>query len=76
MYIITEKLLALTSDRKWVKQCLRLNLAQPEDIRMTGTVKVAKTYANVLSKRDREPELYDAIKEVAPEWWGDETQIT
>ena len=30
----------------------------------------------MLNKREKEPELYDAIKELAPEWWGDETQIT
>ena len=28
-----------------------------------------------LWQREKEPELYDAIKEVAPEWWGDETRI-
>ena len=31
--------------------------------------------SNVL-KRDKEPVLYDAIKEIAPEWWGEETRIT
>ncbi len=29
-----------------------------------------------MNKREKEPELYDAIKEVAPEWWGDDIQIT
>ena len=43
---------------------------------MTGRPKVAKIYSNVLNQRDKEPELYDAIKESAPEWWGDDTQIT
>ena len=33
-------------------------------------------YSNVLSKREKEPELYEAIREIAPEWWGDDTQIT
>ena len=27
-------------------------------------------------KREKEPELYDAIKEIAPEWWDEDTQIT
>ena len=71
-----EKLLELMSKRKWVKHCLRLDVAQPEDINMSGSIKAAKIYSNVLKKREKEPELYDAIKEVAPEWWGDETQIT
>ena len=26
-------------------------------------------------KREKEPELYDAIKAVAPEWWDDETRM-
>ncbi len=40
------------------------------------TLKVIKVYSNVLNKRETEPELHDAIKEVAPEWWGEDTQIT
>ena len=43
---------------------------------MTGKVKVAKIYSNVLNNRDKEPELYDAIRDVAPEWWGDDMQET
>ena len=66
----------LLAKRKWKKQCLRTNVAQPEDIVSYGTVKVAKIQSNVLNKRDKEPELYDAIQEIAPEWWGDDTQIT
>ena len=41
----------LMSKRKWKKQCLRANVAQPEDIVTYGTVKVAKIYSNVLNKR-------------------------
>ncbi len=40
------------------------------------TVKVAKIYANVLNQRVEEPALNDVIKEVALEWWDEETQIT
>jgi len=71
-----EKVEELMANRKWRKHCLRVNVAQPEDIAMTGSIKVAKIYSNLLNKREKEPELYDAIKEVAPEWWGDDTQIT
>ena len=66
----------LLAKRKWEKRCLRSNVAQPEDVVQCGSVKVAKIYSNVLNKRKKEPELYDAIKEIAPEWWGDDTQIT
>ncbi len=29
-----------------------------------------------MNKREKEPELDDAIKEVVPGWWGDDIQIT
>ncbi len=58
------------------RQCLRANIARLEDIEVYGTVKVAKIYSNILNKRDQEPELYDDIMEVAPEWWGADTQKT
>ena len=61
-----DKVLDLLSQRKWQKHCLRTNVAQPEDIRIAGSVKVAKIYSNVLNKREKEPELYDAIKDVTP----------
>ncbi len=35
-YIIMDKLLDLESKRKWQRRCLRVNAAQPEDLRMTG----------------------------------------
>ncbi len=64
-----DNLLELMSKRKWQKHCLRVNVAQPEGIRIKGSVKVAKIYSNVLSNREKETELYDAIRDVAPEWW-------
>ena len=70
-----ERVEELMSKRKWVKHCLRTNCAAPEDFVMTGKIKVAKIYSNLLWQREKEPELYDAIKEVAPEWWDDETRI-
>ena len=65
----------LLSKRKWRKDCLRVNVAQPEHIRMCGTVKVAMVKSNLIRNRDKEPLLYDAIKDIAPEWWDEETQI-
>jgi len=71
-----DELEELMSKRKWKKQCLRVNVAQPEDVVQVGKVKIARIYSNVLNDRKKEPELYDAIKAVAPEWWGADTQIT
>ena len=48
-----DKVLDLLSQRKWQKHCLRTNAAQPEDIRIMGSVKVAKIYSNVLNKREK-----------------------
>ena len=63
-----DKVLDLLSKHKWRKLCLRTNVAQPEDIVMSGSIKAAKIYSNVLNKREKEPELYDATKAIAPEW--------
>ena len=37
-----DKVEQLMANRKWVKHCLRTNCAAPEDIQLTGKVKVAK----------------------------------
>ena len=42
---------------------------------MTGKIKVAKISSNLLWQREKEPELYDAIQAIAPEWWGEDTRI-
>ena len=76
LYMVMDKVLELMSKRKWQKHCLRVNVAQPEDIKITGSVKVAKIYSNVLNNREKEPELNDAIRDVSPEWCGDDIQIT
>ena len=56
-----ERVEELMAKRKWVKRCLRTNCAAPEDCVMTGKIKVAKIYSNLLWQREKEPELYDAI---------------
>ncbi len=66
----------LMSERKWEKRCLKANMTQPEDIITNGTAKVTKIYTNILNKRVEERAFYDAIKEMAPERWDEETQIT
>ena len=52
LYIVMDKVLELMSKRKWQKHCLRVNVAQPEDIKITGSVKVAKIYSKVLNNRE------------------------
>ena len=43
----------LMAKRKWVKHCLRTNCDAPEDIQLTGKVKVAKIYSNLVYKREK-----------------------
>ena len=43
-----ERVEELMAKRKWVKHCLRTNCAAPEDCVMTGKIKVAKIYSNLL----------------------------
>ena len=61
--------------RKWCNTCLRANIAAPDTIQQRGMLKVAHLRSNVV-KRDKEPALYEAIKDIAPEWWDDETRVT
>ena len=65
----------LLRKRKWCNTCLRANIAEADAIKQCGQLKVASLRSNVV-RADKEPELYEAIKSIAPEWWGDETRIT
>ena len=71
-----ENLEELMSKRKWIKHSLRTDVDQPNEIHQSGKVEVAKIYSNVVRSKEKEPTLYDAIKEIAPEWWDEETLIT
>jgi hypothetical protein len=77
LYIIynMDKVEGLMATRKWNKHCPRTNVAQPEQIEHQGKVKVAKMYSSLVKAGGTEPELYDAIKDIAPEWWDEDTQI-
>jgi hypothetical protein len=70
-----DKVQELLVNRRWAKDCLRLNIAQSEQILTRGEsgFKVALVQSNVLRKSERE--LREAIQEIAPEWWGDETKV-
>ena len=65
----------LLRKRKWCETCLRANIADPDAVQQRGQLKVVRLRSNVV-KSNKEPELYDAIRAIAPEWWGDETRIT
>ena len=59
--------------RKWAKNCLRANIAKPDQITYRGKVKIAELQSEILPTR--ETELRELIKDIAPEWDEDETQI-
>ena len=71
-----DKVEELLRSRKWAKDCLRVNIAQPEQIitrGKSGKVKIALVKSNLLRKDEHE--LREAIRYIAPEWWDEETQV-
>ena len=68
---VIEKML---ESRKWAKDCLRINITEPDKIIQRGKVSISLLQSEVLRK-DREKALREHIKTIAPEWWGDETQV-
>ena len=71
-----DKVEELLRKRRWAPDCLRVNIAQPDQIITRGTsgkVKIAKVRSNLLRKNEHE--LREAIRVIAPEWWDDETQV-
>jgi hypothetical protein len=71
VYSIGTKVEDLLVKRKWQGTCLRLNIAQKDDIvtsGKSGNFKVAKVMSNLLTKKEKE--LKEAIQYIAPEWFG------
>ena len=71
-----DKVEELMASRKWAKDCLRTNIALPDQIitrGKTGKVRIAMVQSNLLRKD--ETELKSAIEFIAHEWFGDETQV-
>ena len=64
----------MLESRKWAKDCLRINITEPDKIIQRGKVNISLLQSEVLRK-DREMALREHIKTIAPEWWGDETQV-
>ena len=67
----------ILESRKWSNRCLRANIVKPEEVVMCKKTKIAFVESESpqpkRSKRDRA--LIEALKEIAPEWWGDDTRI-
>ena len=66
----------MLNKRKWAKECLRANIAEPHQIVYRGVkknVKIAVLQSEVLHKK--ETELRGLIESIAPEWWGDDTKV-
>ena len=66
----------MLNKRRWAKDCLRANIAEPHQITYRGVnknVKIALVQSEVLPKK--EVELRGLIESIAPEWWGDETKV-
>jgi hypothetical protein len=71
-----DKVEDLLVKRKWKGTCLRLNIAQKDDIitsGKSGNFKVEKVMSSLLPNKEKE--LKEAIQYIAPEWWVDETQV-
>ena len=69
----------LLDNRTWSKTCLRENIADPEDLVLSKNGKfrrVALMSNNVAHKIAQDRLLRKALSEIAPEWWGEDTQIT
>ena len=63
----------MLESRRWAKDCLRVNITEPDKIIQRGKVKISLLQSEVLPKK--ETALRAAIQAIAPEWWGDETQV-
>ena len=71
-----DKVEELLRSRKWAKDCLRVNIAQPDQIitcGKEGKMKIALVKSNLLRKDEHE--LREAIRFIAPERCDEETQV-
>ena len=67
----------LMAARRWHKRCLRTNIARPEDVSLCNKTKIALVESEVPQRRYRKDrELAQAIEDIAPEWWGEDTRMS
>ena len=66
----------LLRTRKWYNRCLRSNIVTPEDVVVHKKTKLAFVESeSPQRKRKIDRDLIQAIEDIAPEWWGEETKI-
>lgn len=65
----------LMATRRWRNTCLRANIVPEDKIQQWGKVKLALCESNSPMKSLHDKALVEAIKAIAPEWWGDKTRI-
>ena len=65
----------LLRNRRWEPICLRSNIAFPEQIEQIKKTKRARLDSNACGSTTTDRLLRAALKDIAPEWWGDETHI-
>ena len=67
----------LMAARRWHKRRLRTNIARPEDVILCNKTKIALVESEVPQRRYRKDrELTQAIEDIAPEWWGEDTRMS
>ena len=70
-----DPLLFLLQHRRWDPKCLRANIARPDQIEIFKKTKKACVDSNVCSKSSVDILIRKAVKELAPEWFGEDTRI-
>ena len=65
----------LLQNRRWDPVCLRYNIAMPEQIEMFKKTKRVRLDSNVCGGTTTDKLLRIALEDIAPEWWGDESQV-
>ena len=65
----------LLANRRWDPICLRVNVAQPDLVKMNKTVKRAHVESNMLRHSGVDSLVRKAVAALAPEWWDGETKI-
>jgi hypothetical protein len=65
----------LMATRRWRNVCLRSNIVPQEKIEMWKKVKLALVESNSPNKSLHDKRLVSAIRDIAPQWWDNETRI-
>ena len=65
----------LLRHRRWGTRCLRTSIAKPEQVQVVKKTKFVTLASNLLSGTTTDKLLRSALEAIAPEWWGEETQI-